>query len=152
MACSLFAVGRKLRVRRACRARNRYLCGGGRVTRSRQSAKTAGTRFERTIADHLAAALDDDRIDRRIKRGQNDRGDISGVRIHGQRLVIEVKDCAKTDLPGWTREAQLEAGNDDALAGVVIFKRRGVRNPGEQWVAMTVDDLIALISGERTPQ
>jgi hypothetical protein len=36
------------------------------LTRSRQSAKAAGTRFERTIADYLAGTLDDDRVDRRV--------------------------------------------------------------------------------------
>ena len=78
------------------------------MTRSRQSAKQLGAATERHVADHLAKALEDDRIDRRVKRGILDRGDISGVRVHGQRLVIEVKYCAPQDLPGWTDEAQIE--------------------------------------------
>lgn len=119
------------------------------MTRSRSSAKAAGSRFERLIADGLAHALDDDRIDRRVKSGAKDRGDIGGVRIHGQRLVIEAKDCARTDLPTWTREAHIEAGNDDALTGVVVAKRRGTTDPMEQWVHMTVRDLVALITGQR---
>lgn len=117
------------------------------MARTNRSARAAGARFERTIADYLAATLDDDRIDRRVKRGIKDRGDISGVRVHGQRLVIECKDTAKTCLPAWTAEAHVEAGNDDALVGVVIHKRRGVGDPGRQWVSMTVDDLAALITG-----
>lgn len=120
------------------------------MTRNRASAKAAGARFERQIADGLAHALDDDRIDRRVKTGAKDRGDIGGVRIHGQRLVIECKDTATQSLPAWTREAQLEAGNDDALAGVVVHKRRGTQDPLDQWCSMTVRDLIALISGTRT--
>lgn len=119
------------------------------MARSRRSARDAGAKSERKTADYLAAALDDDRIDRRVKRGANDRGDISGLRIHGQRLVIEVKDCARQDLPAWTAEAHTEAGNDDALAGVVIAKRRGTTDPGRWWVHMTVDDLLALITGQR---
>jgi hypothetical protein len=119
------------------------------LTRSRQSAKAAGTRFERTIADYLADTLDDDRVDRRIKNGAKDRGDITGVRAHGQRLVIECKDTCRIALPQWTAEAHTEAGNDDALTGVVIHKRQGVGDPGRQWVTMTVDDLAALITGER---
>lgn len=122
------------------------------MTRSRASAKQAGTKFETAIARALATALDDDRIERRARNGGKDRGDIAGVRIHGQRLVIEVKNCARADLPGWTREAHLEAGNDDALCGVVIAKRHGVGDPMEQWVHMTVRDLIALISGQRPEQ
>ena len=117
------------------------------MPRTRASARAAGTRFERSIADYLAAALEDDRIDRRVKTGAKDRGDIAGVRVHGQRLVVECKDSARLALPAWTAEAHIEAGNDDALVGVVIHKRHGVGDPGRQWVSMTVDDLLALITG-----
>lgn len=118
--------------------------------RSRASAKAAGSRFERVIADHLAAKLDDDRIDRRVKTGAKDRGDIAGLRAHGgQRIVIECKDVATLALPEWTREAREEAGNDDALVGVVVHKRRGTGDPGKQWVTTTVDELLALLTGQR---
>ena len=46
-------------------------------------------------------------------------------------------------------EAHTEAGNDGALCGVVIAKRRGTTNPGAQYVLMTVNDLIALLAGQR---
>lgn len=100
------------------------------------------------VADYLAAALADDRIDRRVKTGAQDRGDVGGVRVHGQRVVIECKDCAKVDLPAWTREAHLEAGNDDALVGVVVHKRHGVGDPMRQWVSMTLADFVALLTGQ----
>ena len=119
------------------------------MSRSRTSAKAAGSRFARLIADGLAVALHDVRIDRRVKNGNKDRGDIGGIRIHGQRLVIEAKDCARQDLPAWTREAQTEAGNDDALTGIVVAKRRGTTDPMQQWVHMTVADLVALITGQK---
>jgi hypothetical protein len=119
------------------------------MARNRTSARAAGARTERHVADYLADALDDDRIDRRVKTGAKDRGDIGGLRVHGQRLVAEVKDVAKTDLPGWTSEAHVEACNDDALVGVVISKRRGTTDPGRYWVHMTVDDLLALLTGQR---
>ena len=119
------------------------------MTRNRASAKAAGSRTERVVADYLAAALDDDRIDRRVKSGAKDRGDIGGLRVHGQRLVAEVKDVAKLDLPGWTNEAHIEANNDDALLGIVISKRRGTTDPGRYWVHMTLDDLLALLTGYR---
>jgi hypothetical protein len=76
------------------------------MARTRASAKTAGTRFERQIADALAQALDDDRIERRARYGTKDRGDIAGIRIHGQRVVIECKDTCETRLPRWTRQAE----------------------------------------------
>ena len=122
------------------------------MTRNRKSARSAGTRFERVIADALAAALDDDRIDRRVKNGAKDRGDVSGVRLHGQRVVIECKDVATLALPQWTAEAQVEAGNDDALVGVVVHKRRATADPMRQWVSMTLADLVAILTGQRADQ
>lgn len=119
------------------------------MPRSRRTARQAGTTTERRLADYLATALADDRIDRRPKTGAKDRGDIGGIRHHGQRLVIEVKDCARVDLAGWTAQAHTEAGNDDALAGVVVHKRRGTTDPGRWYVAMTVDDWLAHLTGQR---
>ncbi|ARG92734.1 hypothetical protein B1T50_13160 [Mycobacterium kansasii] len=118
--------------------------------RTRRSARAAGTRFESAIAAALSEALADDRVERRARNGSRDRGDISGVRLHGQRVVLEVKDCARLDLPGWIREAQFEAGNDDALVGLVVHKRRGVSDPMAQWVTCTVADLVAILTGQRT--
>ena len=119
------------------------------MTRTRASAKAAGAKAERDVADYLAQALDDDRIDRRVKTGAKDRGDIGGLRAHGQRLVVEVKNCARTDLAGWIAEAETEQGNDDALSAVVISKRKGTTNVGRWYVHMTVDQLVALITGQR---
>lgn len=118
--------------------------------RSRASAKAAGSKFERDIADYLAATVDD-RIDRRVKTGAKDRGDIGGVRVHGQKLVLECKNTARINLGGWISEAHTEAGNDDALAGVIVHKRHGVGDPAQQWVTMTVADLVALMTGEPQP-
>lgn len=122
------------------------------MTRSRRSAKSAGTRFETAIAGALAAALDDDRIERRSRNGAKDRGDIGGIRLHGQRVVIECKDSARVCLPEWTAEAHIEAGNDDALVGLVVHKRQGVGDPMRQWVSMTVSDLVAILTGARPDQ
>ena len=54
-------------------------------------------------------------------------------------------------LAGQSKMSQLARGNDDAVAGVVVHKRHGKGAPGAQWVTMTVDDLIALLTGERPP-
>lgn len=118
------------------------------MVRSRKSAKDAGARFERQIADYLAAALDDERVDRMPRRGAADRGDIAGVRIHSRRLAIECKNVTRMNLPEWVNEAHREAGNSDSIAGVVISKRHGVGDPASQWVHMEVRDLVALITGE----
>jgi hypothetical protein len=116
--------------------------------RSRTTARKAGTAFERLVADCLAAHVDD-RIDRRVKTGNKDRGDIGGVRHLGERVVIECKDVARTDLSGWINEAEVERGNDDALAGLVVHKRRGHGDPLDQYVTTTLRDLIALLDGTR---
>jgi hypothetical protein len=119
------------------------------MPRNRASAKSAGTAHETSIAAYLATHVDD-RIERRAKNGSKDRGDISGLRVLGNRFVLELKDYRGELHAGtWIREAELEAGNDDAIAGIVIAKRRGTTRPGEQWVLMDVDSLIALITGER---
>lgn len=116
--------------------------------RSRASAKAAGTRFERTVADFLKTRLNDDRIDRRPKTGAKDRGDIGGVRTPlGGRVVIECKDTARADLPGWLRQAEAERCNDDAVAGVVVHKKRGTADPAEQYVTMSLETLAVLLEG-----
>lgn len=119
------------------------------MTRNRKSAKAAGGRFERLVADYLAEELDDDRIDRAPKAGAKDKGDIANVRMGPHKIVIECKDVARTDLPKWTREAQVEAENAGALAGIVVHKRRGVANPSQQWTTMTLGDLAKLLKGHQ---
>ena len=119
------------------------------MTRNRASAKKAGTWLETTITNHLAKHVDD-RIERRTKNGAKDRGDIGGLRHMGGRIVIECKEYGGRLMPGpWTAEAETERGNDDALAGLVIAKRRGTTRAGDQFVLMTVDDLTALLTGNR---
>ena len=118
--------------------------------RTRRSAKQAGASFERLMADYFAWALDDDGIDRRVKTGSKDRGDIAGVRARGQRVVIECKDYGgRHRLPEWLKEAETERGNDDAEYGVVAWKRLGVRDPAKQYVTMTAETFMAMVAGGR---
>lgn len=121
-------------------------------TRSRSSAKSAGTRHETSIAKYLAEHIDN-RIERRTKTGAKDRGDLGGIRLSpalgGGRVVAELKNTARINLAGWQAEAEAERGNDDAVVAVVIHKRHGVTDPGRQWVTLTVDDLVALLTGSR---
>ena len=117
------------------------------MTRNRASAKKAGSGFERLVADYLKAELDD-RIDRRVKTGSKDRGDIGGVRtIRGGRVVIEVKNVSRDNLPLWIREAEIERGNDDAAIGVVAHKRIGSAKAADQYVSMTLETFVRLLEG-----
>ena len=118
--------------------------------RTRRSAKQAGASFERLMADYFAWALSDDRIDRRVKTGAKDRGDIAGLRMRGKRIVVECKDYGgRHRLPEWLDEAETERGNDDAEFGIVAWKRLGVRDPAKQYVTMTAETFMAMVAGGR---
>lgn len=114
---------------------------------SKQRAK--GTAFERLIADGLAASLRDSRIDRSPLHGSKDRGDIAGLVSPFGRVVVEAKNHARLELAGWVDEAESERGNDDAIAGVVIHKRKGRGQFHDQYVTMSVRDFLALGWGIR---
>lgn len=117
--------------------------------RSRATAKQAGSSFERLVADYLAEHVDD-RIDRRVKTGAKDCGDIGGLRHMGQRVVVEAKDYGgRLEAGPWIGEAEIERGNDDAGVGLVVAKRRATRDPGDQFVLMTLRDLVSLLTGTR---
>ena len=118
------------------------------MSRTRASAKAAGARFEQAVADYLAREVDD-RIERRVKHGANDRGDISGDRIMtGERVVLECKDYGGVYHVGeWLREAEVERDNDDAAVGAVVAKRRGKSDPGESVVFMTLEAFARLVGG-----
>lgn len=124
------------------------------MARNRKTAKDAGTRFESLVAAYLAAHIDD-RIERRRLSGR-DRGDIAGFRHMGARLVVECKNVSRLNLATWVTEAETERGNDDATAGLVVHKRHGKGDPSDQYVTLTLGDLVALLNGnrnhERTPQ
>ncbi|WP_324192523.1 hypothetical protein [Nocardia transvalensis] len=63
---------------------------------------------------------------------------------------MECKDYGGRLLPGqWLTEAEVERGNDDAIAAAIVAKRRGVSDPGEQYVLMTLRDFVALTTGTR---
>jgi len=114
-------------------------------------SKQKGTAWETAVVAYLREALADERIERRTLSGSHDRGDVAGVTCWQQRVVIEAKNCARQEMAEWLREAEAERANDDALAGIVVSKRRGIgttRMP-EQMVSMHLRDLVALITGTR---
>ena len=121
------------------------------MSRSRTTARKAGAAFERAVADYLKEALCDDSIDRQVKTGAKDLGDIHGVRdAMGRPVVIECKEYAGRLHPAtWIVEAHREAGNAGAVAGVVVANRQRVQNPGDQWVLMTLEDLATILKGEQ---
>jgi hypothetical protein len=117
------------------------------MTRNRATAKKAGAQFEQLVADYLQDRLDDDRIERRVMGGVNDRGDISNIRFFGRRVVIEAKNVQSMSLGAWVDEAEVERGNDDALLGVVVHKRRGKGAAAEQFVTMSLESFTVMLLG-----
>lgn len=115
------------------------------VNRSKQK----GTAQERLIADFLRDNWSEF-IDRRPLAGGKDKGDLSNVRVGKHRLVVEIKNCAKLDLAGWVKEAQVEAVNDGALAGVVVAKRKGKGAPEDQYVICTLGDFVNVLHAAAT--
>ena len=117
--------------------------GSGRteLTRSRASAKKAGSSFERLMADYFRDNWDD-RIDRRVKTGSLDKGDIANFRVNSRRIVLECKNETKYDFNNAVNEAQVEAINDDAVAGFAVVKRHSKARPEEQFIVSTVGDFV----------
>ena len=95
------------------------------------ASKDKGTAFETLIVDGLRAKAWP-HAERRALRGVNDGGDVAGI----PGVVIECKAAARLDLSGWLHELAVEVRNARADLGAVIHKRKGTRNPDEQYVLM----------------
>lgn len=130
------------------------------MARTRASAKAAGRNLERLAADYLKQWVSPF-IDRRVKTGSKDRGDLANVRFWGNPasastppteqlpVVVECKNTARIALAEWAAEAEAERINDGADVGLIVSKRHGRSAPGDQWVHMTLRDLATLLSGRR---
>jgi len=119
------------------------------MSRSRQSAKSAGTKHESSVVAYLAEHVSP-LIERRRQNGNRDRGDVTGLVHMGGRIVLELKDYGGRVMVGpWLNEVEIERGHDDAAVGAVVAKRRGTTDPGDQVVFMTLRDLVSLLTGER---
>ena len=116
---------------------------------SKESRK--GALFEALAVEYMARRLGDDRIERRVMGGTNDRGDISGLRIRGKRLVVECKNHRRMELAEWVDEAEVERLNGDAECKCVLHQRKGCgeKSFGGNYVTMELDDLLAIIAGGR---
>jgi hypothetical protein len=110
------------------------------VSRSKAKGTAAETAVVRFLRDAGFA-----QTERRTLNGQHDRGDIAGI----PGVVIEVKNCARQELPAWVAEAETERDNDRATLGVVWHKRRGTTDPGRWFVTMSGDQFAALLRAEQ---
>lgn len=114
-----------------------------------------GSSFERLEADYFKEHWPDgaaEFIDRQVKVGSRDVGDLANVRLGKHKIAVELKNVKSMNLAGWVAEAQEEARNLDAVAGIVVHKRVKHGKAGEQYLTMTVDDLINIIHAARSEQ
>lgn len=111
------------------------------MSRTRSSAKAAGTRAETAVALFLREQ-GFPHAERRARTGSKDQGDISGL-LGG---VVEVKDCARLDLAGWIAEAAAEQENAGAWWSAVWHKRRGKASPAGWYVTLRGDVFVALLA------
>ena len=77
-----------------------------------------GAAWETEVARYLADIFPG--VERRVKNGRLDRGDISGL----PNVCIEAKAERSIDLPGYLDELEVEQANADARFGFVFVKNR----------------------------
>ena len=116
---------------------------------SKETRKGAG--FEQDVVDYMSMRLGDDRIERRVMGGTNDRGDVSGVYLRGKPCVLECKNHRSMRLAEWLEEAEVERGNADAEFAFVVHKRKGcgAKSMGKTYVTCDLETLCAIIAGSR---
>lgn len=143
------------------------------MVRNRQSAKKAGADLEIGQETYWRETLRQPQIHRGRNQGTKDKGDLLGVEIRDfdaagnpvGHLTIECKNEATVKLGTWWKEAQRErqenlatwyidseANQVPSPAAIIIHKRHGYdvkKQPGKQWVTLTVEELIAIINGNR---
>lgn len=110
-------------------------------------SKQRGTGFESLIRDFLQEAWSPI-IERMPLSGSADRGDLSNFRVGGKQQYLiawELKNRTRMSLSEWVREAQAEAKNYGAVAGVACHKRKGKGAAAEQFVTMTLEDFLAIL-------
>ena len=101
------------------------------MTRSRATAKKAGTSWETAIKAFLIEQ-GWPHVERRARTGGKDQGDLTGI----PGLVIEAKNVNRFALSGWVKEAKAEAANAGAETWCVWIKKDGKTSPGDGYVVM----------------
>jgi hypothetical protein len=110
------------------------------MTRSRASAKKAGTSWESEIVQLLQASGWTG-AERRARNGAQDRGDITGL----PGVVVEAKNASRVELAEWLKEAQTETANAGAEVGVVWAKRKGKASAADAFVLMDGSTFVRLL-------
>lgn len=84
---------------------------------------------------------------RRGKQGAKDKGDFG----HTGDFCIEAKNTKVINLPGFLREATVEAEHAGARWPVVFIKQRGKASANNGYAVMHIDKFLELISAHSHP-
>lgn len=95
--------------------------------------KQKGTSFETSLLPCLREYYPG--AERRPLSGNKDKGDFI---LPGADFALEAKNVKAMSLGAWIKEAEVEAENLGVPFGVVVHKRRGTTDPGQQYVTMTL--------------
>ena len=98
-----------------------------------------GAAWETDVAKYLAEEFPG--VERRVKNGVLDRGDITGI----PGVVIEAKAERSIDLPGYLAELEVEKVNADADFGFVFVKNRR-HGVGAGYAVMSIEDARSLLA------
>lgn len=79
--------------------------------------------------------------ERRALNGQFDLGDITGC----GPLVFECKNHKELALAEWLRETEQERVNANADYGILVAKRRGVWDAGQQYAVVSLEAMVRLL-------
>ena len=110
------------------------------MTRSRRTARQAGTAWESAIVDALRHN-GWPHAERRAKTGAIDKGDITGV----IGVCIEAKNTARFEPATFLDEATTEAAHAGAVVAAAWIKRRGHTAPGKGYVLLDGDTFMKLL-------
>lgn len=110
------------------------------MTRSRASAKAAGSSWEKDICEYLISEGWRDTERRRLE-GKNDRGDIAGI----YDVCIEAKNVSAISLATILDETEVEGKNANASVAAAWIKRRGRSSPAAAYVVMSGERFAALL-------
>ena len=106
--------------------------------------KIKGSAYERSIVDYLRKS--GFMADRTRAGWVDDRGDIHGVTSpEGKPFTFECKNHRGDSLPGWIKELQREVSNAGGVVGVVVHKKHGTTDAGDQFCTLPMSMLVQLL-------
>jgi len=116
----------------------------------------AGSRRKGATFERLIRQWFDDSDELHVDQRQHIGTDEADIEVVGyptshngseweMRLVVECKNHRSIDLPGWWRQAVDQAKRRGTGWPVLVVKRRGKTDPGDQWVVMSLDTFTELI-------